>query len=330
MASRVTGADVARAAGVSRATVSYVLNDTPNQKIPEHTRRRVRDAAERLGYSPSAAARTLRRGRSDIVLLVLPRWPIGHTVGQLIEVLGRELVRHDLTLLVHQLTDGEDAFTALWRTVSPAAVVAAEPFGPANQRAMRAAGIPVAFALFEESPGRRGALTSSQIRVGRLQVEHLAVTGHRRLGYALPDDPDVRSFSTPRLEGARIGCIELGLDLPHVEIVSGDRSPVAAVSSWREGPEPVTAVCAYNDETAFAVLRAMDDLGLSAPDDLAVIGVDDIPVARHAHPPLTTISVGQAAIARYTTEVIVADLAGSPRPAPPGSDALALILRDSA
>src|SRR4051794_33842882 len=77
---RVTSADVARLAGVSRATVSYVHNDTPQQTISGPTRARVLDAAARLGYAPSAAARTLRTGRSDIVLCLLPDWPIGPEV----------------------------------------------------------------------------------------------------------------------------------------------------------------------------------------------------------------------------------------------------------
>ena len=74
-ANRVTGRDVAERAGVSRATVSYVLNDTPRQTISAGTRDRVREAATQLGYSPSAAARTLRTGRSDVVLCLLPGMP---------------------------------------------------------------------------------------------------------------------------------------------------------------------------------------------------------------------------------------------------------------
>src|SRR4029450_11389274 len=69
---RATAADVAREAGVSRTTVSYVLNDTPHQQTPDTPRRRVREAGERLSYSPSAAARALVRGRSDVVLFVFP------------------------------------------------------------------------------------------------------------------------------------------------------------------------------------------------------------------------------------------------------------------
>src|SRR3954454_24687443 len=74
---RPTAADVARRAGVSRATVSYVLNDTPHQAIPSQTRERVRAAAADLGYSPSAAARTLITGRSEVALLLPPDRPIG-------------------------------------------------------------------------------------------------------------------------------------------------------------------------------------------------------------------------------------------------------------
>src|SRR5699024_8468011 len=81
---RVTSADVARLAGVSRATVSYVLNDTPGHRITADTRARVADAAARLGYAPSAAARTLRSGRSEVVLCLLPDWPIGPEVGAML------------------------------------------------------------------------------------------------------------------------------------------------------------------------------------------------------------------------------------------------------
>src|SRR5215218_9071233 len=94
---RVTSADVARMAGVSRATVSYVLNDTPHQTISAHTRDRVLHAAAVLGYAPSAAARTLRTGRSDVVLCLLPDWPIGPEVGSMLGNLSTALARSGLT-----------------------------------------------------------------------------------------------------------------------------------------------------------------------------------------------------------------------------------------
>jgi DNA-binding LacI/PurR family transcriptional regulator len=98
---RVTSADVARMAGVSRATVSYVLNDTPHQTISADTRDRVLHAAAELGYAPSAAARTLRTGRSDVVLCLLPDWPIGQEVGALLTNLSGALAGHGLTFVAH-------------------------------------------------------------------------------------------------------------------------------------------------------------------------------------------------------------------------------------
>src|SRR5690242_1058944 len=100
-AGRVTSADVARLAGVSRATVSYVLNDRPGQSISTDTRSRVLDAAARLGYAPSAAARALRSGRSEVVLCLLPDWPIGPEVGALLGNLSTEMARAGLTFVVH-------------------------------------------------------------------------------------------------------------------------------------------------------------------------------------------------------------------------------------
>src|SRR6185312_14686232 len=99
MTRRVTSADVAREAGLSRATVSYVLNDTPHQKIPDETRQRVLATAARLGYAPSAAARALRSGRSELVLCLLPDWPMGPQVGEMLEHLSSSLAQYGLTFV---------------------------------------------------------------------------------------------------------------------------------------------------------------------------------------------------------------------------------------
>jgi DNA-binding LacI/PurR family transcriptional regulator len=329
---RVTSHDVAREAGVSRATVSYVLNRTPGQTIPEPTRERVLAAAARLGYTPSAAARTLRRGRSDLVLFLLPDWPIGHSVASLIHTLTHELSLHGLSLLVHQGTsDQVGSPAALLGSLSPAAVVAVEALSIEDEAAMQAAGIPVVVSLFDDTSGGPAALMASQVRVGRLQVEHLASRGHERLAVALPLDPRVRRFAEPRLEGARMACGELGLDQPSVTTIGEtEGDAVAAVEAWRTHPPAVTAVCAYNDEVAMAVLAALDELGLQAPDDLAVIGVDDIPVARYAHPPLTTVTVGAPELGRYLADAVTRSLIGEPAPTPPPSTALDVVVRRSA
>src|SRR5919107_3731640 len=137
---RPTGADVARRAGVSRATVSYVLNNTPHQVIPEQTRQRVLAAAAELGYTPSAAGRALRSGHSDVVLLLLPDWPIGPSVGVLLESLSSALAEQGLTFVAHPRSAGRPV-SDVWKAITPAAVITFEELDAVEDARLQAAGI---------------------------------------------------------------------------------------------------------------------------------------------------------------------------------------------
>jgi len=328
---RTTSADVAREAGLSRATVSYVLNDTPGQKIPDATRQRVLEAAARLGYAPSAAARALRSGRSDIVLCLLPNWPIGPSVGSFLEHLSAALAAEGLTFVAHPRARMSRPIREVWRSITPAAVVAFEDFDGDDADMMRSAGTEVTLALLGGSRRRPGEFGIPQQRVGRLQAEHLAAAGHRRLGYAASDDPRVRFFAEPRLEGVRQACAELGLPEPDVRTVPLDAdAAAAAVRAWRAADPPVTGICAYNDEVALAVLAGLRVCGLSAPGHLAVVGVDNVPTAVLADPPLTTVTTDLRVIAEHVARTIVRALAGEPAPRRPGSDVVQLVVRGSA
>ncbi len=318
---------MARVAGLSRATVSYVLNDTPHQVIPEPTRRRVLDAASELGYTPSAAARTLSSGRSDVVLLLMPDWPIGPSVGALLEHLSAALGERGLTFVAHPRSAGRPV-SEVWKAITPAAVLTFEELDVAEAARLRSAGIEVAVALFG---GRRGGRTMDvpEQRTGRLQVEHLAATDHRRIGYAWPDDDRVAGFARPRLEGVRQACAELGLDEPVVSTVplSTDRA-ATVVADWHAAG--VTGVCAYNDEVALAVLAGARRQGLVVPADLAVVGVDNIPAAAVAVPGLTTVEADLEVLAQHIAETITRRLGGQPSPRRPGSDIHSVVLRESA
>jgi DNA-binding LacI/PurR family transcriptional regulator len=325
---RVTSADVARAAGVSRATVSYVLNNTPHQTIPPETRRRVLDAATRLDYAPSAAARTLRSGRSDVVLCLLPDWPVGQEVGTLLSHLSAALARHGMTFVAHPSTRADRPVAAIWKALTPAAVLAFEEISDDEIAAMRAAGVAPLVALLGVSRERRHELEVPQQRVGRLQAEHLATTGHDRLGYAYPDDPRVAIFAEPRLDGVRAACVAAGLPPPVVRTVALEPAAAAdAVVAWHA--ERVTGVCAYNDEVALAVLAGMRVRDLAAPGDLAVIGVDDIPPARLCEPPLSTIATDQTQVAEHLAATIVDVIAGRPAPERPGPVLSRVVIRES-
>jgi DNA-binding LacI/PurR family transcriptional regulator len=327
---RVTSADVAREAGLSRATVSYVLNDTPNQKIPEETRQRVLDAAARLEYAPSAAARALRSGRSEVVLCLLPNWPVGPAVGDLLGELSSALARHGMTFVAHPSTAGDRSNSEIWKAITPAAVLAFEEFSAGEMAAMRAAGVALVAALLGNPARPRRELAGSQHRVGRIQAEHLIAVGHTRLGYAYPDDDRLRNFAVPRLAGVRAACAGAGLAAPLVRTVPLEPAGAArAVPAWRTATPAVTGVCAYNDEVALAVLAGLRVLDLAAPGDLAVVGVDDIPVARLAAPPLTTVTTDHPAVAAHLAATIIAAVSGDPEPSWPGTEVVHLVPRDS-
>ncbi|WP_258723374.1 LacI family DNA-binding transcriptional regulator [Cellulomonas sp. NS3] len=306
----VTGADVARESGVSRTTVSYVLNARPDVAIPEATRKRVRDAAARLGYTPSVAGRALRMGRSDLVLCVLPNWPVGPVIDTLLDHLASELADRGLSMLVHH-DRGRRPIGELWRAVTPRAVVGLTAFTDDEEQAMRRAGIQVLTSSLDEDPHPE-SFSVPQTGIGRLQVEHLAGRGHRVLGYAAPADERLAAFADRRLAGARLACEAHGLPEPQPHAVELDvASATAAVRAWRAGPEPVTGVVAYNDEVALAVLAALRAEGLRIPEEVAVIGVDDIPAAGLAAPALTTVWQATDAQAEHLTRAVLAALDGS-------------------
>lgn len=327
---RATSGDVAREAGVSRATVSYVLNETPHQKIAEATRRRVREAADRLGYAPSAAARTLRTGRSNIVLGLLPDWPIQHVLGRLIQRLTSAFAEQELTFLVHSSASPSRPLREIWKTVTPAAVLALDEFPEADADAMRTAGIEVVMAVHGSEQGAFRPPLVSEEPIGTMQARHLAAS-HRRLGYAYPDLTRLGVLARPRLDGVRKVCAELGLPEPDVRIVRPEPTSAAeAVKAWLAAEPPITGICAFNDDVAMAVLVGLQTLGLSAPQDLAVIGVDDIPGAALSRPPLTTVVRDIDTIAQGLARRVVDALDGKQVPAHPIEDPLGVRVRESA
>ncbi|MBR7833772.1 LacI family DNA-binding transcriptional regulator [Actinospica durhamensis] len=301
-AKRTTSADVARVAGVSRTTVSYVLNNRPGEVIPEDTRRRVLEAAERLAYRPRASARTLAGGRSDIVVLSIPDLPIGPSISRFVEELATSLAKHGLTLFTHLMSAHGRPLADVCATVEAAAVLGFGSFEPETVAALQRLGV----AMVEPVDADYNA---SMGPIGRLQAEHLIERGHRRLGYALPAEPGFRQMAEGRLRGAAAACAAAGLPAPVALIADPEAADAEqAVSQWRE--LSVTGVCAFNDEVAFAVLAGLRQAGLGAPQDMAVIGADDIPTARFATPPLSTVSIDLAEAGRHRAEQVVTGLAG--------------------
>jgi DNA-binding LacI/PurR family transcriptional regulator len=307
---------------VSQATVSYVLNNTPHQVIPEPTRQRVLAAVAELGYTPSAAARMLVSGRSDVVLMLLPDWPIGLGVAKLLDELSQAFAQHDLTFVIHPQVSARPV-TELWKSITPAAVLAYDSFSHADLTAIERSGAEL---VLISSPGQDDdqAFDQSHEETGRLQVEHLATAGHRHLGYAWPDDDRVLYFAQHRLDGVRAACAALRLPPPQVETVPLTvDGAAAAIQQWRALSPAVTGICSFNDEVALAVLAGARQLGVAVPEGLAVIGVDDIPAAAFATPALTTVAYNITATAQEIVDAVMGKLERRPpaqQPPSPGAD----------
>ena len=195
-AKRVTAADVARSLGISRATVGFVLNDTPGQTISEATRARVLDEAKRLGYRANTAARALASGRSRIILLVLPDWPLDYAMRTHLDEASLALDEAGYALVTMTPHPGGQA-QPLWETLRPDVVMGMTPFTEEQLESIRASGVEHII------PPQPAEELSDGDQLGfaegpRLQVEHLLSRGRTRLAFARSADPRVSDLVAQR------------------------------------------------------------------------------------------------------------------------------------
>lgn len=176
----------------------------------------------------------------------------------------------------------------------------------------------------------RGLVLFPGIQTGRIQAEHLAHRGHRRIGYAWPGDRRLEGFAAARLEGVRMACADLRLDEPDVQVVSFDPQETSnALTAWHDNG--VTGICAFNDELAIGLIHASRSQGLSVPADVAIVGVDNLPWGALSEPALTTVAPNAEQIGRVIVELLMAGLGGSTTgPAHLSSSFISLIVRASA
>jgi DNA-binding LacI/PurR family transcriptional regulator len=279
----VTSADVAAAAGVSRATVSYVLNGV-HDRISERTRARVYDAAERLGYVPNAVASALRAGRTEIVLLALPSWPLGPAVAEFVTAGVHEFERLGYTPLVHFEAGGDRrGFARACDRVRPVALIAPEEdLTPARVTTLRENGTRAVLAIAPAPLDYVATYVFDQALVGEVAVAHLIERGHERIVAVMPSEPEFATIAADRLRGAEAVATAHGAT---VFTVHAPLDP-AAIGAALEPvlPSAPTALYAFNDEFALAAIAALGGR------EMAVIGTDDSAVARRTK--LTTVALG--------------------------------------
>ncbi|XIG73935.1 LacI family transcriptional regulator [Streptomyces sp. SGAir0957] len=281
-----TSADVARLAGVSRATVSYVLNNTSAVRISEPTRRRVHEAAKELGYVPHAAARSLRAGHSRIVLMPTPDVPVGPLYSGFLNALQWALSRLDYTVVQYGSVGlgGEEAARA-WAELRPVAVLAPAGMGAGGVDLLRRSGARAVITLGPEPVEGAHALIMDHREVGRAAGAHLLARGHTRTGVVMPREQGLGTFALPRLAGVQ----DSGADAVPLPLAYEEEDAARVAAHLRD--LGLRAVFAYNDEYAMLLMRALQDAGADIPGDVAVIGADDLMLGRLLRPRLSTVRI---------------------------------------
>jgi LacI family transcriptional regulator len=286
----VTIQDVAKAAGVSVSTVSRVLNDKDD--VSPETYRKVRDVIKESGYTSSLAARSMRSRRTNVVGLIIPdvgdpfSVQVLRGVNRAIAELDYDLIvytsgsfkkdtsanreRHYVSLLNGSITDGIIVVTpaaTTFSTTSP--VVAVDPNNESPE-------FPAVIAT-----NRDGALA---------MMEYLVSLGHRRIGF-IGGRPELQS-AVRRLQGYEDGLRQANIPIDPELIQVGDFSTergFICAQRLLSLSDPPTAIFAANDQSAIGAIQAAHQMGLRIPDDLSVVGFDNIPEAGFMSPGLSTV-----------------------------------------
>lgn len=320
---RVTGADVAREAGVSKTAVSFAFNSP--ERLGTATASRIRDVASSLGYRPDPVARMLTTGRTGTIGILTPQSlsvmfanpffaAFGEGVAQAIEESGFGL-----------------------RLISPLHGSLIDAMGLAVVDGLLAVGLSGYHPEFDEV--RRSRLPIVMVDSGthadflsvelddesgaRAAAEHLLGLGHTRflvIGVESPypswrDDPEV--VLNRRLDGYRAAIVAAGLELPDDAIVVGppgiEGGHAAFERAWQDGLRP-TAVLAMSDAMAIGAIRAIREQRLRVPEDISVVGFDDLEIAEFVDPPLTTVHQPARRRGEEAAELLLAAIAGQDMP----------------
>lgn len=303
-----TISDVAAAAGVSTATVSRVLAGISRGR--PRTRARVLAAVEALDYRPSGVARSLKLRATHTLGLVItditnPFFPeLVRAVEDRAQALGYAL------LLGNSVADParELAYLELLAARRVDGLVIAAADVPERHGAWLArTTLPIVLVNGESPDGSHPAAISDNRGGGRMGAEHLLALGHRRLGLISVDAPD--RAARDRADGIRAALLDAALDPEDLAIAVGTRhvsgGEAAMVALLALDPAP-TAVLCHNDVMAIGALRAVRAAGRRVPDDVSIVGFDDIDLAAYAEPPLTTIAQDTGLLGRWGVETLVA------------------------
>jgi DNA-binding LacI/PurR family transcriptional regulator len=325
--------DVARRAKVSTATVSRTINQVAT--VDSQMAKRVWKAIEELGYYPNRSARTLVSGRSHVFGLIVSEItnPFFPEIVQTFETLAVD--QHYEILLTSTIHDPKRMELAVRRMIeSRVDGVAILTFGmeEALIEHLRFRNLPLVFVDIGPKAPRVSNIRVDYADGIRQAVQHLAALRHERIGFI--SGPSRLRSALARKDAFEAAMREIGLAVKPAFVVEGDhrleggKKALQTVSELHERP---TALMCSNDMTAIGVMREAYELGIKVPEDLSVIGFDDIRIAEFMTPPLTTIQMSQSELARLAFEALLKEVKRE-SPSPDGTEYILktrLVLRNS-
>ncbi|MFD5681991.1 LacI family DNA-binding transcriptional regulator [Streptomyces bacillaris] len=325
---RPTSRDVARAAGVSQATVSLVLGGKWPGRVSEATAQRVRESAAELGYRPNLAARSLRLGRTRTALLVVPALT-NEFFARVYTGAAAVAAEHDFGVVLYPSPDGtgpaRDPFASARASLD--GVIASSMASDALS-ALHGADLPLVMLDSDPAGTDAAAHVNLDIADGMRQVtDHLLDLGHRRFVH-LASAVDTWTFAV-RAQALReaVGAVpdtEVRTVRAPLDVRAGREAAEQALAVTGERP---TAIVCDDDILAAGACKAARRLGLRVPDDLSVTGFDDLALATAVEPELTTVQLPAEQVGERGMAALLAVLEG--RGAEPGSLPVRLVVRGS-
>jgi DNA-binding LacI/PurR family transcriptional regulator len=303
--SRPTIRDVARQAGVSHQTVSRVINRSEGV-LPE-TRAMVEAAIEQMGYRPNAIARSMARGRTHTLACISPNLT-DYTFASVIEGAEVEARQHEYFMLSSSASDPGSFRELVDELVGHRRVdglIVINPYAD-DRFEYTPKDFPLVFIGASAHEKNICSVSLDDEKVAFEATRHLIMLGHSKI--ALVTGPMEEDCSQDRTEGYRRALQEAGIAFDESMVIEGDWSATSGQSAFlsfvEQGRVP-TAVFAQNDRMAMGVLRAARDANIKVPSQLAVIGVDDMPLSSYFDPPLTTMRQDMPRIGQEATRMLI-------------------------
>ena len=315
---RVTSKDVAELAGVSRTTVSFVLNNVPGVQISAETRQRVFKAAKELDYVPDAAARALASRRALIIGLVLTRSPhhiaSDAVITQILEELIEVFRPHGMQLMIDiiQPSDQKEAYLKLVRAKWIDGMLLSGPrMDDEALQALEEDGFPTV--LMGQLPETGFPWVDIDNRAAANKaVAHLISLNHKRIA-CITNASITYSASAARLTGYRNALNRAGIPYDPKLVRQGDfdmDSGYRMMVDLLDRQMAFTAAFVASDTVALGAKAALRERGLKIPEDIALVGFDDLPFARYTDPPLTTVRLPIPDLAHQAGEMLIRILNG--------------------